>query len=310
MKIYQKKAKSCLSNFLYKPRFFLSAIPNKNLKNGPSNQLQNDIEFQFDFFFKNRSNLISSKAKLSFLQKNKDRFNKIENKISADIERKADINDFIYISKYLNILSVNHDLKQKFFNIFLENLPKLNLGPALETAWYFCLDENNENKKNMYNKLMTNYLNHKMDSNFSQNYSTSYKVMLSQLRFDALTCNLDILSQTKGTENIECVTLEEIPINLFQDIGENLKEKGISVLSINNFYEIYNLGIELENKVVLDLWRNENKELNSVFKLIRMNHLIRSGYELISIKLNNLKNVDINEICKSINEFQPKAKTT
>lgn len=305
MKIYQKKAKSCLSNFLYKSNFFYSTVSQKQNNLASLNQLQNDIEFQFNFFLKNRSNLYSPASKSSFQQKNRDKFDRIENKILAELNKEVHAETYTHISKYLNILSNNIELKQKFFALFLENMKKMNLGPVIETSWYFCLDSSIDNRKKMHHQLTHNYFNKKIESSFSLNYSTSYKMMLSQLRFDALQFKLDLISQASGgTENIELVSLEEMPVNLYQVISTALIEKGITVVSANKFFEMYNLGVELQNKIILDLWRTENKEINSIFKLIRLNHLLRSGYSPLSLTIQNVKNVDMNEICKSINEFQ------
>jgi predicted CoA-binding protein len=65
-----------------------------------------------------------------------------------------------------------------------------------------------------------------------------------------------------------------------------LESNGIEIANVSNFAEIYYTGIELKDKVLIDIHKVNAKSDTKVYKTIRSRNLKDMGYKLIPIMVN------------------------
>jgi hypothetical protein len=239
-----------------------------------------------ELFVRDIENIIDAKKKTQFLNKNKTQIAKVENEFLQRLYGKHSI--LGQTSRFVNTLTINKDVKREFLKLARNRLNATYLSSILECGWYFCLSED-ANYKREYLKQLVPAIKEQLPADFNKKFSLRYKVMLSQIMFNytmMFSKDIDFDEISKINEGTEHIALDDFTLDFYLKLAALLESNGVEVESVSNFAEIYYTGIELKDKVLIDIHRVDAKPDNKFYKAIRERNLREMGYNLIPIIVN------------------------
>jgi len=252
-------------------------------------------------------NLLDSNKKKIFYEQNKMEIQKLE-KVSRDYLGNDTWREAaIPLSSFINVVSMNEELNNSYLSRMKNRLYFLGFSSLVGSSWYVLLSQNEVEKKAYFSNFYL-YLRKKIPINYKRKVTLDDKYMLTQILYNtnfAFKCRRDENPEENRLLNLEYLTLEIYPLNFYLELSEALKEKNIIVESICKFDEIYNLGIELKDKVLLDFYDENVKGSKLIYKVIRHRNLTSMGYQVIPIILPK-PNMDKEDI---VNQIMEKIKT-
>jgi len=191
-------------------------------------------------------------------------------------------------SKFVNTLTSNKDVKKEFMKLAKSRINATYLPSILECGWYFCLSEDEAYKKEFL-KHVVPAVKQQIAQDFNKKSPLRQKVMLSQLVFNyamLFSKEMGFNGVPRLTEGVEHIALDDFTMDFYLKLASILESNGIEVSNVSDFAEIYYTGIELKDKVLIDIHKVNARPDTKVYKAIRHRNLKEMGYQVIPIVVN------------------------
>jgi len=257
-----------------------------------------------ELFMRDGENLIDEKRKDKFLTANKAQITIVDNEFLNRVYGKHSL--MSQISKYVNIITVNQDVKREFLKLAKNRINSTHLSYNLECGWYFCLS-NDKRYKGEYLKQLVPALKDQIPQDFNKKFSLRYKVMFSQIIYNyalLFSQNMNLDKGAKIGEGSEHIALEDFTLDFYLKMSSLLEANGIEVATVSNFAEIYYTGIELKDKVIVDIHNVNARHDNKIYKAIRLNNLKEMGYKVIPIMINPEEDSDSTILTRTMHKLR------
>ena len=231
--------------------------------------------------------IVINSKKEAYAKSNNFKLRSLRDQCSKELDKKHNVDNIIEFTKFTIMLSDDEALKKKLLEVIIKEISSMDFASLLEIGWYFCLLDNREHQAEFF-KTYIKQLNAKLPKDLhKKTVSVHQKVQLSQIIFNMrLIVPLDshILDECSILQTLEHIALDEFTLGFYQGVADLLEINGIKVARICHFTEIYNTGIELENKVIIDLYDLLNRQQDVfIYKAIKYKNLKDMGYTVHSV---------------------------
>ncbi len=242
-----------------------------------------------ELFMSDIENILDPVKKAKFLNNNKAQIAAVDYEFIKRMYGKHSL--LAHTSKFVNTLTTNPDVKREFMKLAKSRINATYLPSILECGWYFLLSEDEAYKREFLKPLVP-AIKKEIAQDFNKKSPLRQKVMLSQLVFNyamLFSKEMGFNGVPKLTEGVEHIALDDFTMDFYLKLADILDSNGIEVASVSDFAEIYYTGIELKDKVLIDIHKVNTKSDTKVYKVIRERNLTDMGYKVIPFVINPLE---------------------
>ncbi len=189
----------------------------------------------------------------------------------------------------LFLLSNNEKLQTFFAQKFSQQINLIPFFSLIKTTWYACLSNHKESQQMIFESFFNHYQAEFLEGIPSQS-NLIYKSMMTQLLYNIKNSSISCASKAKELyEGSDLFIVSDFDLNFCIPMADALQEQGVNVLSISKIEEIYNIEIELENKIVIVFYHQEFSLEKFAYQAIKSRNLKSLGYKVIYMHANPRK---------------------